>query len=285
MGSTGRNRSQGWTHAKIDGHANEVEFGNGLFSDPAMVSEIIAAAGIIAPNGSPTIRVDGSKHVTSIFGDSTVSKVDLQLEWSSGVCVNISLKKSEGGQVWLISVPRFFSAVEHHLGKSLDSDVKSGISLFIGGNNLAGCMSLYEQALDGDTKRSPKIAKQERHQKRLVALAIKDYYPHIWNATIDFLNSNIELITSLSFSKGLAKSSEEAAQVIVYNNAPAGANVFSIPQVVSLAKESVLVTPISAGPLNGGSTLLLPTGFLQMHRPQGDNQLQFHHQYKKVSAL
>ncbi len=285
MATTGRNRSEGWTHAKVDGHVNEVEFGKELFSDPVMISEIIAVSGINAPKESPTVRVDGNKHVTSIFGDSTVSKVDLQLHWSSGEYINISLKKSDAGQVWLISVPRFFSTVEHHLGRSLDSDVKSGISLFIGGKNLSDCMSLYEAALEADTKNIPKIANQEIHQKRLVALSIKDHYPDIWNATIDFFNSNIELITSLSFSMGLAKSKEDSAQVVVYNNASAGANVFNIHEIVAFAHESVIVTPIDSGPMNGGSTLLLPTGFLQMHHPQGDNQLQFHHQYKKISSL
>jgi hypothetical protein len=42
---------------------------------------------------------------------------------------------------------------------------------------------------------------------------------------------------------------------------------------------------VSIGPRNGGSTILFPFGFLQMHSPQVDNQIQFHHQYAKLDDL
>ena len=281
----GRNRSEGWRHAKIDGHANEKQFAESLINNKEFISTIEKHLMKISPKGSLEISVDGSKHVESIFGDKTTSKVDLALNWEGGHKINISLKKSDSGQVWLISVPRFISAVEYHLERKIDSDVRIGISLFIGGSNLSNYESYFEKALTFNKKKNPSIAEQEIHQSRLVAKSMETHFPSEWGSTLDFFNSNIGLITKLSFAQGLAKSEKDSADLIIYNRIVVGKYVFPISKII---KDSIALTklnPISAGPKNGGSTLQLPTGFLQMHHPQGDNLLQFHHQYKKISKL
>ena len=137
MQASNRNRSEGWRHAKLDGHANEKQFAELLLRNREFISEIEKYITKKSPKGSPEISVDGAKHVESIFGDMTTSKVDLSMKWNSGEEINISLKKSDSGQVWLVSVPRFISAMEFHLKQKLDSEVQIGISLFIGGSNLA----------------------------------------------------------------------------------------------------------------------------------------------------
>jgi hypothetical protein len=249
------------------------------------ISDAESYLGASSPERPPVVNVDGSKHVKSIFDDSTTSKVDLEISWKSGENIKVSLKKSTQGQVWLVSVPRFISAMEFYLGHLLSKNVKNGISLFIGGNNLSNCMSDYDKALAVSQKKTPRIAAQELHQSRLVGSTIKTNLPDVWSETIDFFNSNIGLITRLSFAQGLAKSQDDAAQIIVYNNADPNPAVFSITSIIAKAEKQVKIFPIAYGPRNGGSTIQLPTGFLQMHHPDTENLLQFHHKYEKISKL
>jgi hypothetical protein len=281
----GRNRSEGWRHAKLDGHANEREFAESLITNREFISVIEMKLLNVSSGDLPEVVVDGSKRVDSIFDDKTTSKVDLALIWKGGQKINISLKKSKSGQVWIISVPRFISAIEHHLNRKLDPEVYIGISLFIGGTNLSNYESYFDQAIVFNQEKNPSIAKQELHQSRLVGKSIATLFPTVWSSMLDFFNSNIGLITKLSFSQGLAKSEVESADVIVYNQTAEEESVFAIRRVIQDSVSSTQSNPVTAGPKNGGSTLQLPTGFLQMHRPQGDNLLQFHHQYEKISKL
>jgi hypothetical protein len=285
MSDSERNRAQGWRHAKLDGHANEKEFAEALIADSDFVAEIQQSILEKVPTGRPVVKVDGNKQVSSILDDSTISKVDISIEWPGGEVANISVKKSESGQVWLVTVPRFLAAMEHHLGTKIETSVKTGISLFIGGSNLSKYEHLYASALAHNKAKLPRIAKQEQHQKRLMASSLALHFKSIWEETLVFFNENIGLITKLSFSQGLASSAKDYADVVIYNKVLAGQTVFLIKELVESAEKKVLTSPIVPGPRNGGSTLLLPTGFLQMHHPQGENQLQFHHQYKKVSIL
>ncbi|CAB4578581.1 MAG: hypothetical protein F2555_06015 [Actinobacteria bacterium] len=285
MASERRNRSEGWRHAKLDGHANEEQFAASLINDQEFISAIEKQKIKISPEGSPEVSVDGTKHVESIFGDMTTSKVDLALNWSDGQQVNISLKKSEAGQVWLVSVPRFISAIEFHSKQKIDLNARIGISLFIGGTKLSDYEEYFTKALDVSKKKNPRIAVQELHQSRLVAKSIEENFPLIWKSTLDFFNSNIGLITRLSFAQGLAKSEKDAADVIIYNKVVDGKSIFPISKIIEDATSHTKTHPTTPGPKNGGSTLQLPTGFLQMHHPQEENLLQFHHQYKKISKL
>jgi len=285
MVASTRNRSEGWRHAKLDGHANEKRFAESLINNEEFISEIEKHLTKKSPKGSPEIIVDGAKHVESIFGGTTTSKVDLAMIWNNGEQINISLKKSNNGQVWLVSVPRFISAVEFHLNRKIEVEVQIGISFFIGGANLSNYENYFDKALAVDKKKNPTIAEQELHQSRLVAKSIETNFPSVWEATINFFNANIGLITKLSFAQGLAKSDKDAADVIIYNKVKDGASIFPIAKIIKNANASIKKISVLAGPKNGGSTLQLPTGFLQMHHPQSENLLQFHHQYKKISKL
>ena len=63
MTPEGRNRSEGWRHAKLDGHANERQFAESLIKNREFISTIEKHLMKISPKGSPEISVDGSKHV------------------------------------------------------------------------------------------------------------------------------------------------------------------------------------------------------------------------------
>ena len=171
------------------------------------------------------------------------------------------------------------------MNQKIEKEARIGISLFIGGANLYQYETYYNKALDSDKKKYPSIAEQELHQNRLVAKSIEESFPSVWESTLEFFNTNIGLITKLSFAKGLAKSEEEAADVIIYNKAVDGNSIFPISKIIENAVLETKKNPVTPGPKNGGSTLQLPTGFLQMHHPKEENLLQFHHQYKKISKL
>jgi hypothetical protein len=110
-------------------------------------------------------------------------------------------------------------------------------------------------------------------------------FPDEWFALLDYFETNIGLITWLMFAKGLALDSNDEADLIVYNNVFSRQNIFNITELMQLAQQRVKDSPIQAGPRNGGSTLLLPTGFMQMHHPQGENLIQFHHKFSEVFSL
>ena len=131
----------------------------------------------------------------------------------------------------------------------------------------------------------PNIEKQESHQERLVAKSLELNLPNIWHPTLEFFNRNIELVTKLSFSHGLVKSVADTADLIIYNHKARKPDIFQIEKIAKASSQEIQARPVVAGPLNGGSTLLLPTGRLQMHRPQGENQLQFRHEFEKISSL
>lgn len=277
-----RNRAQGWAHAKKSGHQNEINFGELLKEDAGFLKLLEGKKFQQDSAITPNIVVDGSKKVPSIFGDDTISKVDLELSWGTERVVGVSLKKSSGGQVWLVSVDRFLRSMEHYLGSPLSAEVKLALSLFIGGPTLESYKDRFTQAIEKDKESRPRIHIQEMRQMRLVADSIKEHFPGLFEHLLQFLGENIELVTSLAFSRGLANSPRDWADVVVYNRAPGPEKVFGTEELSANAKRRLAGAPIQAGPRNGGSTILLPTGFMQMHHPQGQNLLQIHHSYPKV---
>lgn len=280
-----RTRSSGWKHAKLDGHINEENFADQLKKDSELRSKIELLVLRRVSELDVKVEADGAKYVDSIFEDKTISKTDIKILWRDGNYVNLSVKKSRSGQAWLIAVPRFISGIEYHLNEKLDKEVVTSLSLFIGGSNLEKYMRYFEIALKADRDTSPSIAAQEARQKRLVAQSLKQNFPDLWTSLIGFFSVNIQLITHLTFAQGLAKSKSECAQLIAYNRESTGVDFFYIPDLVHKVVRHIATYPLDCGPRNGGSTIILPTGFLQMHHPQGENQMQFHHNYERLTAL
>jgi hypothetical protein len=282
---TGRNRSQGWSHAKKSGHQNEQDFGKQLLEDQAFLDRLELKKFGQTSNSSPEILVDGAKKVTSIFGDQTTSKIDLGIAWSEHATIGVSVKKSSAGQVWLVSLERFLNCLEHYTGERISKNAELALALFIGGSNLNPIRERYEGALTTDSTVRPKLFVQELNQKRLVAASIQDNFSGAWEELMGLLTMNIEIITHLSFARGLANFKEDWADFVIYNLESDAEQTFGISDLAQGSAKSLKESPIVAGPRNGGSTIILPTGFLQMHHPQGENLLQFHHSYKKIQAL
>ena len=280
-----RNRAQGWSHAKKSGHENENIFGDILRGDAGFVRLLERKKFSDKSELTPEIVVDGAKRVPSIFGEETISKVDIEVDWGDSRRMGVSVKKSPSGQVWLVSVDKFIRSIEHYTGHVAAADIKLALALFIGGSNLEPHKERYLKALEKDRKDRPKIHSQEARQSRLVADSIQKNFPGVFEQLIELLTANIELVTSLSFSRGLAKSPQDWADVVVYNLVPGEEKVFAIQEMAENARRRLASACVEPGPRNGGSTILLPTGFMQMHRPQGENLVQFHHTYLRVLEI
>ncbi len=72
--------------------------------------------------------------VSSLLGSKTKSKTDLIVEWNDNTSSKISIKKSRGGQVYLIGTSRFISGFELHFKEKIPDDVKEALYLFFGEN-------------------------------------------------------------------------------------------------------------------------------------------------------
>lgn len=274
-----RNRSEGWQFAKTDGHKNEEQLGVILRESPELTNLLHDTVFSAEQKHLPEVIVDGSKHVPSILGDHTVSKIDINLVWVTKQ-LGLSVKKSDGGQVWLIGLDRFLNALAKKTGQKVPQDVELVLSLFIGGQNLTNFSMEFAQGLRASA--NDKYHDQEVHQNRLVLESIKKIQPEALATTFDFLKKNLSLVTELSFFNGLASNAEDCAELVIYNHVHSGRNVFSKTELLAAMESSTNQDLVTPGDRNGGSTIKLPTGFLQMHKPQGSNLLQFHHNYEKV---
>jgi hypothetical protein len=274
-----RNRSEGWQFAKLDGHRNEEELGVILRESSELTNLLHEIVFQEDQTSQPMVLVDGSKHVPSILGSSTTSKIDIDLVWSTKK-LGLSVKKSNGGQVWLVGLDKFFKALTLTTGQSTPQEVELVLSLFVGGENLNKFQQEFSDGLNRSVNES--FYDQQVHQNRLVLNSIDKLIPEALSTTFEFLRANLRIMTELMFFRGLASKSEDCAEIVIYNQVYSGRNVFSKADLLSAIDSARNLEKVVSGNRNGGSTIQLPTGFLQMHKPQGKNLLQFHHNYEKL---
>lgn len=274
-----RNRSEGWQFAKLDGHKNEEELGVILRESSELTNLLHEIVFQEDQTSQPKVLVDGSKHVPSILGSSTTSKIDIDLVWSTKK-LGLSVKKSNAGQVWLVGLDKFFKALTLTTGQTTPQEVELVLSLFVGGENLNKFQQEFSDGLNRSVNES--FYDQQVHQNRLVLNSIDKLIPEALSTTFEFLRANLRIMTELMFFKGLASKSEDCAEIVIYNQVYSGRNVFSKADLLSAIDSARNLEKVVSGNRNGGSTIQLPTGFLQMHKPQGKNLLQFHHNYEKL---
>jgi hypothetical protein len=274
-----RNRSEGWQFAKLDGHKNEEELGVILRESSELTNLLHEIVFQEDQTSQPKVLVDGSKHVPSILGSSTTSKIDIDLVWSTKK-LGLSVKKSNAGQVWLVGLDKFFKALTLTTGQTTPQEVELVLSLFVGGENLNKFQQEFSDGLNRSVNES--FYDQQVHQNRLVLNSIDKLIPEALSTTFEFLRANLRIMTELMFFRGLASKSEDCAEIVIYNQVYSGRNVFSKADLLSAIDSARNLEKVVSGNRNGGSTIQLPTGFLQMHKPQGKNLLQFHHNYEKL---
>jgi hypothetical protein len=284
---SGRNRAEGWTHAKRSGHRHESDVAARLESDLVFANGLSIRC-FDEKLGRPA-KVSGggasAEHVEDLFGASTNGKPDLYVEWSAQRAVRISLKKSTGGQVFLTSVARFITGFEKQFGVQVPTNVRTGLDLFIGGNALQIQKAMNGKRFCGPIHRRTGT-RQEQHQNRLLGLTLDKYFHAEWTATLDWFTENIGEIADFVFARGYAVKESDFATHVWYldeSHTPQFNLVVPVARIKSGSTKQR--GAVRVGDRNGGSTIQLPFGFLQMHAPKSENLMQFHHSFKKVRSL
>lgn len=284
---SGRNRAQGWTHAKRSGHRHESDVAARLKSDLVFANGLSIRC-FNEKLGRPTNVGGGgasAEHVEDLFGSRTNGKPDLYVEWSANRFARISLKKSTGGQVFLTSVARFVTGFEKQFGIKVPTKVRTGLDLFIGGNESQLRKAMAGRQFRGPIHRRSGVS-QEEHQTRLLGLTLEEYFPTEWTATLNWFAENIGDIADFVIARGYAKRATDFATHIWYLE-PSHTPQFDLIVPIAKIKAGAFKkrTEVCVGERNGGSTIQLPFGFLQMHAPKSENLMQFHHNYDKVRDL
>ena len=272
-----RNRESGWKHAKLSGHLNEADVEN-LFNDEAFRESFSQRIGV-AKIKSATVGGLCETNVVSVFGDTTKSKTDLQLTLEDDSKVNISIKKSWGGQVYLIDVERFISGYERQFDEVVPDNIKDLLSLYFYGNPKTDEL-LDNPEITGE--QSDSLIEYQKEHNRLVWDSLYKMDEDSAEALLNWFKENIDKIADYCFARGLAKEPSDWAHYVWYINLIGEDDVdtiFSIDDIKqSVADHKELVFPSSR---NGGSTTQLPFGFVQWHQ----EQMQFHHKLEKLLEI
>lgn len=289
---SGRNRSEGWTHAKLSGHALEEQLAAALASDTSLSSALHEDCFGTTEASRPRAVAGGidATHGKCVLGGVTPSKTDIAVRWNSGRVARISLKKSAGGQVWLVTPERFIAGFEAQFGTRVPELVRQGLRLFIGPLSATE----MQAALAGRKPLGPTRTKdgksQEIHQGRFVADTLEVIAPQAWASTLGWFREELPRLVELCFSRGLCADPEAQAEFVWYyicDDESGKLQESRVIPIASVVKAAAVMPPTRravAGPRNGGSTITLPFGFLQMHRPAGGNQVQFHHGLDAIKA-
>ncbi len=269
-----RNRAEGWQHAKVTGHENERLVAELTKSDIDIQKRLLQCAHI-ADAKVEKVEYGGlfETDVDCVLGGKTKSKTDMWLFLSNGKRLNISIKKDEDGQVFLIGIDRFIKGFELQYHKSIPDTVKRAISLYFGS---------ADDTIEVIKKYSNTNKKLEIRKNRIVADTLKEYNEDFYNLLLNWFNDNVSELFDFCFAKGLAKNSEDWAQIVWYKNM-VGENQFDTMLYLEDLKDNIPHNVVY-GTRNGGSTIQLPFGFLQWHSPKKiiPGNLQFHHSYKKI---
>ncbi|MBO4251274.1 MAG: hypothetical protein J5911_01265 [Clostridia bacterium] len=272
-----RNRAEGWKHAKLSGHENEALVEAITENDDSLKTRILICGK--KPNAKiKSIDFGGLKEtdVDCVLGGKTKSKSDMHVYLEDGSSINISIKKSAGGQVFLIGVDRFVEGFEKQFNQTIPDNVKRAISLYWGtADDTRDVANTY-----GDKNKAYEIRKH-----RLTKETLEKYDPALSKALLDWFNENMAEIFDFCFTTGLASNKSDWANVIWYRNELAENDMDDLYYIEDIKKK--LTKTAEYGNKTGGSTIQLPFGFVQWHSPRKviPGCMQFHHNYQKIKDL
>ena len=275
-----RDRATGWQHAKLSGHKNEDLVKDLLDNNPEYVKAFLRRLGL----SGETIRDTsiGGLHETNVPSVNgtrkTKSKTDLKIFLESGKEVNISIKKSLGGQVYFVRAGIFIETFETQFKKTIPESVRRAINLFWAAADDA--IPIIEQYADRSNAKNDDL--QIRHAS-LNATTLKNYDESLYHDLLNWFSENAYELTALSFAMGAVRDQDEWSDFVWYINLLEENDVDAVFSIPDLCKAAVSVaseeTYYSA--TNGGTTIQLPFGFVQWHQ----RQLQFHHNYQKLCNI
>jgi hypothetical protein len=279
-----RNRSEGWKHAKISGHANENDITNKINNNNIFRENLEKKLNLKSSIKFAEVGGLNEKNVEDIFGGKTKSKTDLKIILKDKKKINISIKKSLGGQVYLIGVDRFLNGFEIQFKKKIDEDIKRAFKLFFSGAN--DILQIIDSAVLSkiEEKKKIKIKKYEKRKKRITWLTFEEYNLQLSLKFIEWFKQNINDIFLFCFERGLSNNKEEWADFIWYKNELMENEidfVFDIKKMYKTINNNQFKQMIVQGSTLGGTTLKLPFGFVQWHQ----SQIQFHHNFELMNNL
>jgi hypothetical protein len=224
----------------------------------------------------------------SVFGDTTTSKTDVTVFISEGAPLDISLKKpsTKSGQVLLCKLERFLRLIESKSKKPTPPSVRWALRAFFGETDGLPISKFSPRAvmLGPVIKRHGVAA--ELYQNRLYGSTLAASYPEEWQSLQDWFMENMAEITDCCFRSGMCADALDERSTAEYVFVGSLGRFFTVSSLVE-ASRGWVVTPSSSGYYKG-STLRMPWGFLQGHRPgkdEGPYQVQFHWSVKDMLAL
>lgn len=279
MSENKRNRSEGWKHAKLSGHNNENRVKDLLDNDKEYAEQFITRIGC-ENKKIKSISIGGlhETSVPSIAGKKTKSKTDLKIFFDNGKIKNISIKKSLGGQLYLVRVNNFIDFFERQFNTTIPTKAQRALKLFWA--DAEDSVQIIKKYADKNNKI---IFEQQIRHKSLNATTLQRYDKSLYDSLLNWFKNNMFELTKLAFSMGAVKSSLEWPEFVWYKNS-LGENdideIFNIEKLCTVSKKYA-ESKTSYGDKNGGTTIQLPFGFVQWHQ----QQMQFHHQYFKIKDL
>ena len=284
-----RGRSEGWQHAIQDGHAFEDAFAKKIVEDRLFFENLREIAGL--PQGTYPVKASTTHDrpmPLSIFGDRTTAKTDVNVFINEGGPLDISIKKpsTDSGQVLLCKLARFLSLIELKSGKPIPANVRWTLKALFGETDEMSIMDYAPEAklLSPQIKRHKQQA--EVYQNRLYASTIANSYPQKWDDLKKWFTEHMAEITDCCFRSGMCDDNCDSlttAEFIYLGYIDKFCAVKSIinaslPHVVDFSQKGYY----------RGSTISMPWGFLQGHRPgenDGPYQVQFHWRGRDIVEL
>lgn len=269
-----RNRAEGWQHAKLSGHKNEDLVTALIMGDIKIQERLLKSA---SKTGKIISVEEGGlceKLIPSVLSGGTKAKPDMRLNLNTNDHINVSLKKSLCGQVYLISIERFVIGFELQYNKKIPFEVKKAMSLFWGtAQNIVQLTNQYAKV---------EIPYQIK-KHRLVKDTMDRINPQLSIVLLEWFKTNIVDIFDFCFVRGLAKNKEDWADVIWYKNLLKGEmdgdTMINLKELKGKLQDNVDL--VCYGTKTGGSTIQLPFGFVQWHQ----GKMQFHHNLKVIKSL
>lgn len=274
-----RDRASGWKHAKLSGHSNESLVKKLLDTDKAYLQSLLNRMGY----GNEVVvetSIGGlyETNVPSVIGNKTKSKTDLKIKCQSGREINVSIKKSLGGQVYFVRAGLFIEVFEKQFRKKIPSNVVRAIELV-----WAAAEDAPDIIEDYANKNDKKTFNLQVKHKSLNATTLKNYNSDLYNALLRWFKDNAYELAKISFTMGAVRDKNEWPEFVWYKNC-LGENdideIFYIDDICN-AVCKFANTETFYGTKNGGTTIKLPFGFVQWHQAK----MQFHHNFDKVSGL
>jgi len=274
-----RDRASGWKHAKLSGHSNETLVKELLDTNSDYRLYFMSRIGL--PNEVIKYTSIGGLHETNvagILGKKTKSKTDLKIICNSGKTINVSIKKSLSGSVYIVRAELFIEVFEKHFGEPIPDNVKRAIKLFwSAADDAPQIINQYGNRADS------KNFERQKERKSLNATTLKAYDINLYQAMLDWFTQNSYKLTKLAFAMGAAKDPQEWSEYVWYINRLGENDVDQIFHIEELcqAASNIAQKETYYGDSNGGTTIQLPFGFVLWHQ----SQMQFHHSYEKICNL